>query len=139
MKRFDRTLAVAATTVFTTVALLNASVVAYAAPTGQTPSAPMVQTVPVTPQIGGMTTRTIDLNGVLARPDDGTYELHPLLATDRLKNRGGSCYGMITCCNSAWVQGCDVDFFEEVCTFYGGEVVLNPFSDGSINYECHEA
>ena len=47
------------------------------------------------------------------------------------------CYGMITCCNSAWVQGCDEDDFEDVCTIYGGEVVLNPFSDGSINYECH--
>ncbi len=47
------------------------------------------------------------------------------------------CYGMITCCNSAWVQGCDAEQFNNICSFYGGVVVIQTFSDGSLNYECH--
>ncbi len=84
-----------------------------------------------------MSRPVINLPDFQARTDYQEY--HGLVAADDFKYAHDVCYGMITCCNSAWVQGCDVEFFEDVCTFYGGEVVLNPFSDGSINYECHEA
>lgn len=137
MNRFNRFVAVAATAVIGALAVASLSVVTQAAPSTPTPSVQAVKPVQPPPQIGGLSTRPLDLNRVIARPD--TYELHPLLASDDLKYPHDICYGMITCCNSAWVQGCDVEFFENVCTYYGGEVVLNELSDGSINYECHEA
>lgn len=68
---------------------------------------------------------------------DGLIDV--LLGATDLRDRGGSCYGMITCCNSAWVQGCNADYFEDVCEIYGGIVQIQIFSDGSTNYECHYA
>ncbi len=133
----NRPFAVAATTLFTIFALVTATVSVTAAPTTPNPSAPAVKPVPVAPQIGGLPTRPLDLNRVAPRPDRPNYDLHPLLATDELAQPGGACYGMITCCNSEWVQGCDVPFFENICLYYGGEIVFNYLSDGSTNYECH--
>ncbi|MEZ5666695.1 MAG: hypothetical protein R3F55_04520 [Alphaproteobacteria bacterium] len=70
--------------------------------------------------------------------DDHAVDLILLGASD-LRYPHDVCYGMITCCNSFWVQGCDANQFENICTYYGGEVVVQTFSDGSLNYECYEA
>ncbi|MGF1627495.1 MAG: hypothetical protein ACFCVH_21650 [Alphaproteobacteria bacterium] len=64
-----------------------------------------------------------------------------LLGATHLTNGHGACYGMITCCNTAWVggNGCHPGHFEDVCTFYEGIVEVQTFSDGSLMYECHYA
>ena len=135
MNRLIRTLAAAATAIVTAIFVLNTTFGAQASPTSSAPAAPTVQPTYVAPLSGGMSRPVINLPDFQARTDYQDY--HGLVAADDIKYPPiDACYGMITCCNSAWVQGCDAGFFEDVCTFYGGEVVLNPFSDGSINYEC---
>ena len=68
--------------------------------------------------------------------DDRDIDLVLLGATD-LAYGHDVCHGLITCCNSYWVQGCDADQFEAICSYYEGTVETQIFSDGSTQYECH--
>jgi len=60
-----------------------------------------------------------------------------LLGADDLQSPAGWCDGMIDCCNTAWVQGCDFVQFDVDCVAAGGTVQIHTLSDGSTQYECH--
>lgn len=116
-------------------------------PSNQPPRDPAPATALPLPTPGGQ--RAIVIDGFTPPPGlpdgfaaeeaahDSAIDLILLGATD-LAYGHDVCHGLITCCNSYWVQGCNADYFEDVCTYYGGTVQVQNFSDGSLQYECHE-
>ena len=60
-----------------------------------------------------------------------------LLGASDFEYGPGACYGLIACCNSSWVQGCDYADFYDNCEAAGGTVQVLLLSDSSHRFECH--
>lgn len=60
-----------------------------------------------------------------------------LLGASDFEYGPGACYGLVACCNSSWVQGCDYAAFFDDCEAQGGTVQVLLLSDGSHRFECH--
>ncbi|MEZ5667720.1 MAG: hypothetical protein R3F55_09880 [Alphaproteobacteria bacterium] len=77
--------------------------------------------------------------GDLRADDDATVDdaIGILLGADDLRYPHDVCYGLIACCNTAWVQGCEFAQFDIDCVAAGGWVEVELFSDGSHQYSCH--
>ena len=123
-------------------------------PAGSTSSAPhpprdtgqiAPQPMPVDPRVPTIVGIDRDLPPILSQPEhtpapeltvDQDLDLILLGAGD-FEYGPGACYGLIACCNSSWVQGCDYAAFFDDCEAQGGTVQVLLLSDGSHRFECH--
>ncbi len=136
------------TAIVMAAALATSGPVLAADPPGSTPASPPRDPAPGMPDLlpndnAGPTVGGIDrVPPNLPQPGntpvpgltaDSLIDLDLIGATDFVY-APGSCYGLLFCCNDAWVQGCE--WIEYTCWQWGGTLDSHMLSDGSTRYEC---